>query len=601
MDITGIVQKIYNNSDALIIKNENLLKNQHLLEIKKLITQTEPFNLDVDENTRNKITQQIRQSAFYYFSDVEINKEKWNYVHFVFSFLRDIFKTVRLSEITDWDWNTLLPLIKQMYNHTYDVNQSIDDKEYKLAIILKDKYLKNYKLQVTGGRVDLEINKEKLKKIAKKIDSLIKEIGGLTVLNTMLNILNKKIYKTKYRRYIFASGSQQYGTEIQLDVPWNYLLNLCKKNIARKGSYSFEKFDYLLHLSSQFLYLYDLQTVHSAEKIFIASEIDKENLYKRLYYSNIFRVQQANWDNFPNLLENLLAINCNDNDKDKEFITDNGFPISDYIVLVKKIYNSPQIENCSPTLLSKKAFTKKEIFILDKLSNKYKMNLQYLLPTDFDKIQDKSIPIIDYNDNYLLINKAFCAWKFYNFIADINKNEKFIKIGTNIENIVKERLTKLANCIIYSGTYKNIKKEEAECDAVYSDDKYIIFFETKKKTISKDSLFGKNKSLLLYDLSAMIVNSQSQAFQHEYDLRNDGKIVFKNGETLIYHRQKIYRVSITLFDLNFFNDHAVTMSLIKYLRDRSFRFIDEEKLTPEQKKEALKEINLDGANKKQNN
>lgn len=227
-----------------------------------------------------------------------------------------------------------------------------------------------------------------------------------------------------------------------------------------------------------------------------------------------------------------------------------------------------------------------------------KANPCYLLPTDFDKITINSKPLIYSNGIYFLTNKSFAGWGFYNVISDLNKNQKYIDIGTNIEQLLKNEIRKISNCTIFSGKYRNGDKKDGECDIVYKDNEYIIFIETKKKTISVNSLTGNNLTDLLFDLSSMIITSQAQTILHEYSIRTDNSINFENGDTLTYEKQKIYKVSLTLFDLYMFNDHFFSMELINYLRGIDFHFFNEDKLSKEQRKNALSQKNIDGVNKK---
>lgn len=591
-DYSSILKKIDMYFFMKHKEDEESTKNEKILKLSELLAQKGEIKQNIDLETRKCMHEQMRQSVLDY-----LNHEKdikYDYRHFVFSFLNDRFRNIQLIVFDSFDWDLILPLVIGFYNPTEKINTILYGDLVKLSETINNSNIRPYKIQTANGHVFYD--EVKFKKIAKKIDSLVQELGGKNVLNTVLQYMNDSNYNKVCNRYLFPAGTQQIGSDLKLFFPVRYLLNLSVKYFNKQGKTNMDRMKYLFNLITDFISLYELQYFYNTDKILMYQNLSKQTIFKHLMFDNLFRIRQVTWPIFPSLLTQLLETT---EEKSKLFEKDIGFSISDFLDLIYKLYTNRNISELMPTKLSLQCFTEKEVKILSYCSTTI-VNATYLLPTDFEKITFPEKPLIKYKEYFLLLNKPFSGWGFYNCISDANINQKYIDIGSNIEKIIKNRLAELPNCKLFYGNYQNSEGTKGECDIVYFDSDYIIFIETKKKTITKNSLTGKNLTDLLFDLSSMIITSQSQATLHEYSLRKDKKIVFANGENLNLRNQTIYKLSLTLFDLYMFNDHFFTMELIKFLRNINFHFIDEELMSKEKRKKALANINIDGVNKKRN-
>ncbi|WP_307771335.1 hypothetical protein [uncultured Treponema sp.] len=583
------IDKIF--SDEFSKENSSSLKKQDYDLLVDLMSQKEYIDDEVDSATRNIIFDNLKQSIFDYFSSNY--DKKFLYRHYVFAILKDQFREIKFKSLDDIDWNIVLLILKKNYSNVYNINKNLEGVLFKINGTLHNSNIGPYKLKTANGHI--KFDSEKFKKIAKKIDSLVKELGGKNVLLYLLYFMNEKKYSVKYHRYLLPLYSFQYNQELEIACPFNYLINLSLKHLSIHGKFSSERFKYLISLASDFLLMYELQEFHNVDKIILSMNINTNAIYKRVLFDNIFRFRQVSWNTFPSILKILFEITS---EKDFNFSKKHGFSVSDYVDFVKKIYDDPLIENNISTELCCKNFSEKEIKILEFCSTIKNANACYLLPTDFEKITFYSKPFIKEKDKYFFVSKILCGWGLYSVISEINENNKYIDIGNNIEKYIKNKLESLNNSEVFYGSYENSEKTIGECDVVLKDSNYLLFFEIKKKTISLNSLISENHSELLFDLSAMIITSQAQALQHEYSLRKDNLISFKNGKKLTFEGQEIYKISVTLFDLYMLNDHNFVMRLIEFLRIKNFHFLNEDFMTDTEKKTALDERNIAGINKK---
>ena len=145
-----------------------------------------------------------------------------------------------------------------------------------------------------------------------------------------------------------------------------------------------------------------------------------------------------------------------------------------------------------------------------------------------------------------------------------------IDVGKNFESLLIKYLQN-KNFIVHFGKY--IDPNNKECDIVIEEDNAIIFCELKKKTITQKSLGGDQMQILI-DLEEALLSSSEQLLYHELFLRENKQMRFINrtasNSILNYDNKKIIRISISLFDLQIFNNHQVAMVLFDYLRHKKF-------------------------------
>lgn len=569
-------------------------------EISKYSCQVKTLNADEDSvslqkwvaddfSTRQIISDGKKQSAIDYFDSEDSQKNKYKYRHFFYSMLLDQFKDQKFKTFDLIDWNKIVELSKDNYSCTYDffMPNTIEENLVRVKGVFKSLGI-NY--SYSNGKIKNE--NEVFTTISKYIETIIEKNGGENILNALMTFINNKYYDNALKRYIFTSDLHSLGEAPRFETPVNYLLHLCLKHINKQGLFNEDDFQSIINISSNFLFLYELQDFNIIDFMPLPGKMNDDYLYRNLLFDNIFRFRQYNYRKFPKILKQLLKT---DNTRKDLFSKEQGYSLDDYVNFVEKIYLKENVFFNKPYYINGKR-SAKELIILEMLSNVNKANDDYSLPTDFDKITTIEKPFVKKGDSYFLTNKIVSAWSFYSFISSLNENQKYLNVGDNIERIVKKGVPSDGRIKIYSGKYKNKAKEEAECDLVLEDSQYIIFIEIKKKTISGVSL--TNKKNLIFDLVTMVMTSQAQALRHEINLRKDGQITFPTGDTLKYSNQRIYKISVTLFDLYSFNNHAFVMSLIQYLRNIKFSFENETEMSAEDRKKAIDMANIDGANRK---
>lgn len=600
MTCDKIIELIDTNITITNITNKKPLDEDDKKKIIILLSQKNSDNNQIHLETINKLIDLQRQAIFDEFQNKNVDTYYIRYVFF--SNIIDFQHKLLFQSIDTIEWDKVIKILLDHLSEFY-IRQDLSfsyRKEQLIVDIINKEFFKPYKIYIRNGYVDK--SQKGLLQIAKRIDKIVASLGGAELLNFILCHLNTYNYSSSYYRYLLPCYSYPAGKPIHPNIPFNYLINLCIKYVNKKANpkHFEEDANNLFEIVNDYLFLFELQESGFTSRIPFPNQLNKDYIYKHLLYDNIYRFKQSNWKDFVQLLSELLII---DDENSQRFYNDQGFYLEDYINLVRKIYTSPSIGNITPTELLHSAFSDNELKILNKVSHMYTPNLNYVFPLELSKISFYKYPLIKLNNSsYYLINKPLAAWNFYNYIDLLNNSGKYIKIGDNIECIVKNEASKNPKYSVYSGKYfiTPSHKSHHECDIVIQEDDCIIFIETKKKSISGDSLAGDTTNLL-FDLSTAFINALSQLNFHELYLRKNGNIEFIDGTKLVVNNPetiKIYKIAVSIFDLYMFNDNLFASSLEDYLRHIQYHFSNELSATKEELKKQNDRYNINTANKK---
>ncbi|HHQ4600635.1 TPA: hypothetical protein ACSP82_001511, partial [Aeromonas veronii] len=185
------------------------------------------------------------------------------------------------------------------------------------------------------------------------------------------------------------------------------------------------------------------------------------------------------------------------------------------------------------------------------------INNGYLKPDDIKKRNYFEKPFIYNNGEYTYINPIFNNFGFY---ATLQK--KFAEKGADgnvmgkaIESFV-EKLFIDSGITFISGKKYNIAKEvarelsinstERECDFIIETEGTIFLIELKRKTLTSQARSG-NILQSTIDLAQSFLHPLAQTGCHEYLLRRDGEINFKDGTKLKLLGRDIERIALSMF------------------------------------------------------
>jgi len=504
---------------------------------------------------------EISQIIIEHYQGQEINKDYYNFLSFLRdntgknnSYTKKIYKNFTNID----EWRNVIEIYARWQNvndySSLGIDGGFSSREKMIAKVSNE--LRQYKIDIRNGKFILDNNK--LQKIQIDIENLIKKIGAKYCLEYIFKQLGNK-YDSILQRYLFPKQFTRFDEEPKLDTPFNFLINISLKYMKEEGKrkYQTQKYlDKLFNLSSRYIFLYDLQDFHNMNKNSFPQHWSIETLYQNILYDNLFRFKQISIHNINFIIKNLF--------KDySKFEKKLGFTLDDYLKLIDKIYYNP---NYSMVTYPSDIFSKEEKQILNLLSHCYKdINQAYDKPQNFTKINFTEKPLIKLEDSYLLIDKNYCSWGFYEIIL---KALCYPDIGISLENLIYARLDN-QNYKLYNGKYFNSKKEKGECDIVIETKEKIIFIEVKKKAITTKALEG-DEVKITEDIIDSFMHSQEQILKHEYSIKLDKKIEFEDSSVLELNDKDIVKVSLSLFDNYMLNDKMMALNMFEFFQKIRF-------------------------------
>lgn len=462
--------------------------------------------------------------------------------------------------------------IKQILYYGVDLYYCKDEvndfkiKDYEIENIIESaRYLKRkgYELIISNGEIDFD--EETHNKIHNDIECLICEIGAEQVARCILDKELKKYWNNEYERYFIGrKKSTLINEELSGYLPYNYLLQICLKNIKKKhplkpllSEEELMKYLEIKKLSTSYMTCLNLQS-HS---VFEDTIVDNLEVPKVIYNNVLFdKLVCINQWRPKYVIEILQGIFQEVYSSYRQW----SYKLKDYLNVAKIVLFD--YKNCSYIEFEdifKKLSIKKTVLrdILDDISH---VNVNEGFTNLYKELNFEHKPLIKISeDKYFLLSPIICCFSFYEVLYQkfkiVGRTDKFDReLGVIIEEFVKKRLDK-HKYRYSSGKYEfnclqNIKKEN-ECDLVLEDDDKILFIEIKKRPL----LMGKNEfndANIWQSLGNGLIYAQRQALEHKFQLEITGKMELKDSKNkssniLISNNRKVYGISLM------FNEYGI--------------------------------------------
>lgn len=582
------------NNNSTIEEKYTLLgvkTNNNYLSINELqeILQENSINL-IKENAEieTKILYKLRQ---YIIITGLIEKRKEYYFHLdtlltIIGFLGHEIKFV--PELNNPIWNDIIKYAKNyliLSNVFCQIKKEIFKKEIQTAKSII--FLNLLGSDIQFNNLDIVIKNKK--KVLQNIEHGIKKIGGQKFLKIFFE---KILYVSEFERFlIIRQGNQPIQSDITIEIPHGFLLNLAIKNIDKKGDNNVNvdiEYEKIIEISKNYCFVqYSVQNYSIWEDILHISKDSLEYFNDLVIKNTLFEIPQFQAKyakEFCNYIitkeevafKNLLKYNLSDLQRVINYLFD--------------ITDKRKIKTFFLIKLVKELSIELEILkdiISDLSQNSKEINKNYFEPTDYSEVTFWQKPLIRKpNGEYILLPKSIIGFSFYEAVTSIlrNLNHKSIdnNIGYHFEDFVKEQL-KNKHIKFSCGKYlEKIDNEtiEGEADILLEFDSSILLFECKKKSLTRNSKSGSAFSILM-DLTSSILDSQLQCFKTDSILRLNDKILLKDNliETEVnLNSRNIEKFTFTLTDYGIVQDRIITGEILKEFIKYTFTIADENNL-----------------------
>ena len=439
------------------------------------------------------------------------------------------------SRIADWNsqvWKDVIAYAKSLpeYPRTNDYLNGltrVEERERAKAAVR----LKVYGAipKVTDCKLEIE-NKEV---ISNKIEQLLVEIGGINALHKLLEYLP---FMKEIGRFLVPHGGNRPMTSmVETEMPYGYLFYLSLKHIKDAGvacdinkrwkelndickdyclaEYDVMKFDIwkyivfqredLIRIVHDLVLMFDLYTLPQTSASF---SLD----WCKYLCKQVMRDQRCD-ATLETKIKSLMkcmqwAANASSNEK---------------CVVVRK--GRPECR----TLEDNKGLIVNKIII-----KADQVNVAFVNPDDFDKVNSVCYPIIESEDDYVLLPKPLVVWNWCEAILNIVKPYKDLTkdIGLVMENYMSNKMS-THGITCHDGKYKY---HDGEGEEVEGQVDFLIqaiegdgIIESKKKSFTLPARSGDDIRIWgdLYD----VIYSQMQCVRLENGVKKHGAILLNGG------------------------------------------------------------------------
>ena len=461
-----------------------------------------------------------------------------------------------------------------------DEESSFKIKDYEIDSIIKSaSYLrrKGYELTISNGEINFA--EEIHNKIHNDIEYLICEIDAEQVARYILDTELKKYWDNEYERYFIGrKKSTLIKEELSGYIPYNYLLQICLKNIKKKHPVKsllldgkLMKYLEIKKLSTSYMTCLNLQS-HSVFEDIVVDNLELPKIISNnILFDKLVCINQWKPKYVIEIIQGIFQ-------EVYASYRQWSYKFKDYLNVAKIVLFN--YENCSYIEFEdifKKLSIKKAVLkdILDDISH---INVNEGFTNIYKELNFEQKPLIKISeDRYFLLSPIICCFSFYEVLYQKFKKaggtDKFDrKLGFIIEKFIKRRLDK-HNYKYTSGKYdfnccSGINREN-ECDLVLEDDNKILFIEIKKRPLfmGKDEF---NDADIWQSLGYGVIYSQRQAFEHKLQLDINEKIIFKDlqnksNNILAKGNRRVYGISLMFKEYGIISYKLLINNIMKSL------------------------------------
>lgn len=455
-------------------------------------------------------------------------------------------------------------------------------KQYDIATSAKYLIKNDCKIEIINSQINII---EGFDAIAIKLEEMIKNLGGITLIKSIFNYLSqKKQYSERFERYLMPRKTSGLGYEQKPEIPFGYLLNIALK-------YPYEKLK-LKNPQKELNNIIELSIIMTNG----AFGVQQYNMWENIFQDGETIIKLctdiALWDslyNFPQtrptsafeITQNLFSYIDN-----SIFENTLGFKKEDFWCVVNKINSiNANPNNITIIYVSKLEKELKQIdtniiqSILNFLSHKSDVNKDYNLPSDYFHIDFFLKPLLKLSPTkFVLLNKSWCSPSYFESLAThfrevlkIERRDLDYELGQQLEIYLQEKL-KRNNINFFTGNYR-VNGVDGECDLLIETDKSIILIEFKKKTLTRKAKSGIDINVLL-DLVESLFNAQIQAGRTEIFLREEKELILVNNKKeefkIELKDRTIERIALTQLEFGGFQDRTIVKSFLKSFLTHSF-------------------------------
>jgi len=446
------------------------------------------------------------------------------------------------------------------------------NREFAVGWAAKRLQERGFNISIKNDQFILEGDSEK--RIIARLEELIMALGGINVAANIFRDISS-LYNPQQERYNLVRQVTQSGDNISPRVPCGYLLLLAVKHpfMQLEFFHQEENWQELLSLSRDYAAILNVQPYDGLEPMFLNHTTLILFLQKLALYDTLFTIPQIRPLDAVKITQGILSWLDWDKEYDKTWKLNEALKVGEEVLKLGRQYRGPTCITARKLMPLCASVRPGRIFdILEKLFSHPSpgANQHYTLPTNISGISSPDFsfhPLLsDGQGSQWLLDASVCAPAVMeSLLSRLRKEDKDIdgKLGVPIEQFLRAEF-KAHRLTVKSGKYRVLDKE-GECDLIVETSDSILFFEVKKKALTRKARAGSDVDILM-DLSSSLIAAQLEAGKHEISIRKIGYLDLVNAdgqtERIGLEGRNIERIAVTLLDFGSFQDRMLLQQFL---------------------------------------
>ncbi|GEM_PF-2431234 len=455
--------------------------------------------------------------------------------------------------------------------HSPELIRSIYSRQFALGKAAGDLTDAGFVVQIVGDKVD--IPEDTRLGLEAEIDLLAKNVGGLRILEAACAAIaptfNPLTEHFQLVRLVDASGS---NLTLSAQIPWGYAMQLGIKNLhAKGGRFVGDRMARLIRLLTASIAVYDIQPYSPYETMLLATFGVMTYLRDAATYDAIFALPQLRRAHARTMYHGIF------NEAQKQGVYD-GVRFDAVIKIADLALEMAAMTQLTMVSIHELAGRAgwgigRTKLLVDRFlaAERGSVNQELGYPPVYSTVDSMFRPLLKLDDStYVLLPASVAALATLESLlgfARLIDTSVDQQMGNLIEDFLKRELTK-KGIAFTSGKYdfrpsrtSRDKHLQSDVDFAIETDEYVVFFEVKKKPLTRLARSGDDV-VILSDLAESLVRSQTQALQHESLLHSvPDFVVFNEAQPehpfrIVLNGRRVARVSVSLLDFDSFQDPA---------------------------------------------
>lgn len=472
-----------------------------------------------------------------------------------------------------------------------DHRERVYTRIYEVAKAAKRLQDAGYPIIRNGNKISLSVDADD--KLVADIQKLIAQTGGINVARRIFKEITP-LYDLKQQRYHLVKRPDRTGGGIP-QPPFGYLFQLAAKYFngrSRVGN-SAENWERLKLLATDYAALLDVQVYNPFNWGYIDARALLSYFHEIAIYDTMFRISQMRGSDVAKIIRGVLS------GIDLDHSYGSGWTINEFLAVTAAIvdllasYRGPaSFRTGDITRLCRHVNETRVTTILNELLSHRsgEINQRFSRPSD---APIRIIPGMERaghdffrrplirgggGNEFFVLDRSACAPAFvealFTPLRAAHGHFDDAVVGPGIEHFLRSEFAH-SGVDAVAGTYV-IDGQTRQCDLVVETTKTILFFEVKKKPLTRVARAGSDAHVLL-DLAQSLLAAQVQAGWHEVHLRRTGCLVLSDNG--VSHRvelngREVERVAVSFQDFGSFQDRVFLEQFLRGAMGARFSVTD---------------------------